>query len=147
MVKIRLARIGRKNLASYRVTVNEARSKRNSHAIEELGFYEPHTKEYKFNNDRVTYWLSVGAQPTETANRLLVKAGLVKANPNAKKYNNKPGKKATARHAAEIEARAAAEAAKAKADTEAKAAEEAAKLAAEAPAVEAQPEQSETAAA
>lgn len=144
MVKIRLARIGRKNLASFRVVVNPVRTKQNTHAIEELGFYSPHTKEYKFNNERVTYWLSVGAQPSETVRRLLVKSGVIKASAADKKFANKPGKKVTERRTAAQEAEAAKVAAAAKAEAEAKAAEEAAKLAAETPVEEVVAEVAET---
>lgn len=74
-VKIRLMRIGKKKQPSYRVVVKEARSPRSGKYIEQVGFYDPLAKEtdVRFNEDRITHWLSVGAKPTETVKRLLGK--------------------------------------------------------------------------
>lgn len=113
MVKIRLTRIGKKGEAHYRVIAVRAREKRETKAIEELGFYNPRTNPSTFevNKDRVKYWLSVGAQPTYTVAILLEKAGLYKV--FKKKFHNKPGKKSQARN---VEKAAKAEASKAEAE-------------------------------
>ena len=101
MVKIRLARIGRKNLATYRVVAVDSEKKRNTKFIEELGTFNPHSKEFKVEAERVKYWLSVGAQPTETVARQLVKAGLLDESKLEKKtFNAEPGQKAQDRKAA-----------------------------------------------
>lgn len=99
MVKIRLSRVGRKNLAHYRVVVVQAREKRDTNAIELLGNYSPYTKELSLNEDRVKYWLSVGAQPTETVKNWLIKKNLLKAPKDKRTYNKKAGKQNTERKA------------------------------------------------
>lgn len=97
MVKLRLTRTGRKGEPHYRVIAIQAREKRESKAIEFLGYYNPRTNPSTFEveEDRVKYWLSVGAQPTETVARLLARQGLYKV--EEKKFNKKPGKKAQER--------------------------------------------------
>jgi small subunit ribosomal protein S16 len=97
MVKIRLSRTGRKNLATYRIVITPAREKRESNFIEQVGFYLPHDKKIEINKERVEYWMSVGAQPTETVKALLIKQGIVKAPKHKKTYSHKPGKKSQER--------------------------------------------------
>jgi len=79
-VKIRLKRFGRRNRASYRINAIDSRTARDGRVIEELGFYDPVTKDitkqFSMKRERVEYWLSVGAQPSETVRSLLVKAGM-----------------------------------------------------------------------
>jgi len=74
-VKIRLMRIGKKRQPSYRVVVKEARSPRAGKYIEQVGFYNPLSEpaDVRFDEERIKYWLGVGAQPTETVKRLLAK--------------------------------------------------------------------------
>jgi small subunit ribosomal protein S16 len=74
-VKIRLMRIGKKRQPSYRVVVKEARSPRSGKYIEQVGFYNPLTEpaDVRLDEERIKYWLGVGAQPTETVRRLLAK--------------------------------------------------------------------------
>lgn len=80
MLKIRLKRTGKKGEPHYRVVVMEAHKARDSKAIEELGYYNPRTNPTTFDIDkeRAAYWLSVGAQPTETVEQYFVKAGILK---------------------------------------------------------------------
>ena len=77
MVKIRLARHGRKKSPFYRVVAANSRSPRDGRFIEILGTYNPmlkeESKEINLKLDRIDYWLSVGAQPTETAASLIKK--------------------------------------------------------------------------
>jgi small subunit ribosomal protein S16 len=77
MVKIRLRRTGAKKQPSYRVVIADARAPRDGRFIEIVGHYNPRTDPSTFNiqEDRVLYWLSVGAQPTDTVQYLLKKAG------------------------------------------------------------------------
>ncbi|MEP7103466.1 MAG: 30S ribosomal protein S16 [Candidatus Dojkabacteria bacterium] len=96
MVKIRLTRTGRKNEPSYRVVITPAREKRETRFIELIGNYSPKTKLFNVKEDRVKYWLSVGAQPTETVKFLLSKKGLYEYKP-ARKFQRKPGKKTVER--------------------------------------------------
>lgn len=79
MVKIRMMRLGAKKNPHYRMVVVDARVKRGGDYIESLGHYDPReTSENPFaiDTERAAYWLSQGAQPTETAVRLLEKAGV-----------------------------------------------------------------------
>jgi small subunit ribosomal protein S16 len=77
MVKIRLRRVGAKKQPSYRVVVSNSRAPRDGRFIEVIGFYNPRTEPetVEIKEDRALYWLSVGAQPTEPAARLLKKQG------------------------------------------------------------------------
>jgi len=75
MVKIRLRRMGAKKAPYYRVVVADSRSPRDGRFIEELGVYDPMAEGGKLNLDveRVKYWISQGAQPTDTVRGLLKK--------------------------------------------------------------------------
>ena len=72
-VKIRLARTGRKKIMKYRIVAADSRTPRDGRFLENLGTYDPQAnpKEFKFNLDRVAYWIKQGAQPTETVRNLL----------------------------------------------------------------------------
>lgn len=71
-VKIRLARFGKKDYPTYRIVVINARSKREGKAIESIGYYTPQTKplSVKLDKKRYEYWLSCGAQPSDTVRQL-----------------------------------------------------------------------------
>ncbi|RIK74440.1 30S ribosomal protein S16 [candidate division KSB1 bacterium] len=90
MVKIRLARFGKKKQPTYRVVVTNARTKRNTLALEYLGSYNPFAKKDKFQIDqeRYQYWLDNGAQPTYTVKSLMVINGLMKADIKKPKATN-----------------------------------------------------------
>ncbi len=68
MVKIRLKRAGAKNTPAYRIVVADSRSPRDGRFIEELGSYVPLRKgtDFTLKLDRAEFWLSRGAQPSET---------------------------------------------------------------------------------
>ena len=78
MLKLRLTRMGAKGQPHYRIVVQEARSKRDGRFVENVGHYNPQTNPSTIvvNADRVQYWLSVGAQPTESVASLLKRAGV-----------------------------------------------------------------------
>ena len=98
-VKIRLKRMGMKKRPFYRVVVSDQRSPRDGRFIEEIGYYNPMTgvkdengvgvpndkgndkthapAQIKIDGERAKYWLSVGAQPTDTVRVLLKKAGVI----------------------------------------------------------------------
>ncbi|HOB10845.1 MAG: 30S ribosomal protein S16 [Acetomicrobium sp.] len=78
VVRIRLARHGRKKRPFYRLVVADSRSPRDGKFIEMIGTYNPLTDpaEVKVNEERAIYWLKVGAQPSDTARSLLRKAGV-----------------------------------------------------------------------
>lgn len=73
MLAISLMRMGAKKKPFYRVVVKEKRSKRDGACLENLGTYDPMTDPSTVNLkiDRVNYWVSVGAQPTDTVKRLI----------------------------------------------------------------------------
>lgn len=73
MVKIRLKRMGSKFNAFYRIVATDSRSPRDGRFIEELGFYNPHSKELKIDKELAFKWLSNGAQLTDTARNLFTK--------------------------------------------------------------------------
>lgn len=77
MVKIRLRRVGAKKQPSFRVVVADQRAARDGPFIEKIGVYNPRTEPETLRIDeaRALYWLSVGAQPTESAARLLRTTG------------------------------------------------------------------------
>jgi len=77
MLRIRLSRTGMKKQPSYRVVVTDAKFKRDGRIVERIGHYNPRTEplEYVIKEDRALYWLSVGAQPSDAVERLLVKQG------------------------------------------------------------------------
>lgn len=76
-VKIRLKRIGSKKRPFYRMVVADERAPRDGKFIEELGYYNPLTKEMKLDNEKAQRWLGNGAQPTDTARALLKKSGAI----------------------------------------------------------------------
>ncbi|MCR5088446.1 MAG: 30S ribosomal protein S16 [Oscillospiraceae bacterium] len=75
MVKIRLRRMGAKKAPFYRIVVADSRAPRDGRFIEEVGMYNPAAENEKLNvnMDRVHYWISNGAQPTDTVRGLLKK--------------------------------------------------------------------------
>lgn len=139
-LKIRLARGGAKKRPFYRIVVAQSTSPRDGAFIERIGSYNPmvdhgHPDRLKVDAERATYWISVGAVPTDRVARFLSTVGLgeapaqpaqtKKSQPRAKTQERMKEQAALAEKAA-----AAAEAAKAAAAAEAEAAAEAAKAAA-----------------
>ena len=89
MVKIRLRRVGAKKRPSYRVVVTDIRAPRDGAFIEVIGHYDPMTEPETvvIDEERALHWLGHGAQPTDTANRLLSKTGIIE---KFKKVKEKP---------------------------------------------------------
>lgn len=77
MLKLRLKRIGRKRSPSYRLVVMENTCRRDGRPIEEVGYYNPISKNYKFDKEKIQKWLNYGVKPTETALNLLKKADII----------------------------------------------------------------------
>lgn len=75
-VKIRMKRVGAKNNAVFRIVVADSRSPRDGKFIEELGTYHPRKKgdNYTLDLDRAKYWVSKGAQPSETVASFIKKS-------------------------------------------------------------------------
>ena len=128
-VKIRLARGGAKKRPYYYIVVANSRDPRDGRFIERVGTHNPllpkdHEDRVKLKEERIKYWLGVGAQPTDRVARFLDAAGLYKREARNNPKKGLPGKKRLEREQAEKDKAAeAAEAAKAAED---KPAEEAA---------------------
>ncbi len=78
-VKLRLRRMGKKKQPIYKIVVADARSPRDGKFLEAVGIYNPLTNPHTINvkEDRVNYWLNVGAQPTDTVKSLLSQKGII----------------------------------------------------------------------
>ena len=112
-LKIRLARGGAKKRPFYRVVVAEASAPRDGRYVERVGTYNPmvpkdHEQRLTLNGERISFWMSKGAQPTERVHKMLASAGLMAA-PVLRDQPKKsaPGKKRAEREAAAAEAAAA----------------------------------------
>ncbi|MDO8514716.1 MAG: 30S ribosomal protein S16 [bacterium] len=87
MLKIRMQRTGRINTPSYRIVVVEhTEGPKTGNVVEKVGTYNPKTKERVLNAERIKYWMSVGAKPSDTVHNMLVSLGIL----NAKKINVLP---------------------------------------------------------
>lgn len=79
-VRIRLKRVGRRHRPSFRLAAVDSRRQRDSKVIEELGHYDPldssEARQVSLKRERIEYWLSVGAKPSDTVRRLLQKHGI-----------------------------------------------------------------------
>lgn len=136
-VSLRLSRGGSKKRPYYKVVVSNSRAPRDGKYLEQVGTYNPllpkdDANRVRLIEDRVRYWLGVGAQPTDRVARMLDKAGIKERAATSNPQKAEPGKKAKERADEKAEKQAAAE--------------EAAREAAAAPAVEEAPVAEEAAA-
>jgi len=80
-VRLRLKRLGRRGRPFYRICAMDIHTRRDGPAIEELGYYDPIAKDeaaqIKIDPERAKYWLSVGAQPSQTMRDILRKKGII----------------------------------------------------------------------
>ena len=136
-VSMRLSRGGSKKRPYYKIVVSNSRAPRDGKYLEQVGTYNPllakdDANRVRLVEDRVRYWIGVGAQPTDRVARMLDKAGIKERAATVNPSKGEPGKKAKERAeekaekaaAAEEAAREAAEAAAAPAAEEAAPAEE-----------------------
>ena len=112
-IKIRLARGGSKKRPFYRIVAADSRMPRDGRFIEKLGTYNPllpkdSEERVKMNVERIQYWMSQGAQPTDRISRFLEAAGVVEKKERNNPNTGTPGKAAQER--AEAKAAKAAEA-------------------------------------
>lgn len=91
MISIRLIRTGRKNQPSFRMVAQEKTKAPKGAYQELLGSWSPLTKVRSIKKERALHWLSVGAQPTDTAWNILVSEGVIKG--KKRPMHNKPKKK------------------------------------------------------
>lgn len=95
MLAIKFKRIGKKHQPSYRIVVAEKKSKLTGRFVEDLGWYNPFSKEFKVNKVRAEYRMKTGAQPTDSVYNLLVKAEVIKGPKKAvHKISKKPAEAA-----------------------------------------------------
>lgn len=93
MVVVRLARVGRKNKATFRIVAQEKIRSPHSRSLEIIGSYDPHAptraEQIHLKNERVQYWLEHGAQPSATVHNMLVELGIIQA-PKRRVVRGKP---------------------------------------------------------
>ena len=77
MIKLRLKRFGKKNQSSFRIVAVNGTSRRDGEPLEELGFYNPRTKESRMDIEGITRRIASGAQASETVKGLLKKSGVL----------------------------------------------------------------------
>tara|TARA_Y100001978_G_C23593345_1_gene385000 strand:- start:413 stop:790 length:378 start_codon:yes stop_codon:yes gene_type:complete len=77
MIKLRLKRFGKKKEASFRIVACNSTSRRDGRPLQELGFYNPRTKETRLDTEALRLRLTQGAQPTNIVRTLLEKGGLL----------------------------------------------------------------------
>ncbi len=99
MLVIRLFRVGKKNQPSFGLVITDKRkSSTKGRFIEEVGFWNPLTKEKVLKGERIKYWLSVGAKPSATVYNLLISEKVIEGKkiPKHKKPKKKEGEKPSA---------------------------------------------------
>ena len=126
-IALRLSRGGAKKRPYYRIVAADSRRARDGKYLEQLGTYNPllakdDEKRVTLKEDRIKYWLGVGAQPSDRVARFLDAAGIREREARNNPNKAKPGEKATERAEEKAEKAAAAEEAKKAAEEEAKAA-------------------------
>ena len=121
MIKLRLKRFGKKGEASFRLVACNSTSRRDGRPLQELGFYNPRTKETRLDTEAIRERLGQGAQPTDVVRTLLEKGGLLEKTIRPAETVGK-AKQAAKREADAKQAAKEAAEAKAAAEAEAKAA-------------------------
>ena len=92
MLAIKFRRQGKKHQASYRIVVAEKRSKMRGRFVDDLGWFDPHTKKFDLKKEKVEHWMKVGAKPTDSVHNLLVRAEIIEA-PKIAVHSTKKKKK------------------------------------------------------
>jgi small subunit ribosomal protein S16 len=90
MLTIRFNRTGKKNKAQFRIVIQEHTVAPGGRHVEVLGSHDPHSKKSILNADRIKYWISKGAQTSDSVWNLLVKNGIVEGAKRAVKMKKKP---------------------------------------------------------
>jgi len=92
MLVIRFFRVGKKNQPAFKIVVTDKRNPpRGGRFIEELGSWNPLTKEKVLRKERVKYWLSLGAKPSSSVYNLLISEKIIEAQ-KIPKHKKSPGK-------------------------------------------------------
>ena len=93
MIRIRLARVGKKGRPSYRIVVAEVTAPRDGSYLEWIGNYDPmaNPPAVTLKEDRAAHWLSMGAIPSDAVSRILDRSGLMVRTPTQKTSSKKSG--------------------------------------------------------
>ncbi len=110
MLTIRFSRVGKKNRAQFKLTLQEHTVAPGGRHVEVLGSYDPHSKQAVLKEERIKYWLSKGVNPSDTVYNLLVAKGLISGEKRKVKLPAKKAEEAPAETAAPAEAKPAEEA-------------------------------------
>ncbi len=101
-VVIRMKRTGRRNRPCYRISVADRRAPRDGNTLESLGLYDPIASnvdaQLTLNVERAKYWVSQGAQPSETVRSIFEKQGVYEGRPEKKKRDRSGRKNKTKKH-------------------------------------------------
>lgn len=119
MLKIRLQRTGKVNEQHFRLVLTEKSSPAKNKALEILGFYNPRKKEKSFKKERISHWISKGAQPSDTAFNLLLAENVVEGKKIQKQKISKKKRMEIKKQEQDAKAKALAEAKAKKAAEEA----------------------------
>lgn len=106
MLIIRLQRVGKKNQPMFKVVLTEKTAPPKGKYIEKLGYLDPVTKKSSLNAERINYWISKGAQPSDTIWNLLVEKGIIKEKKRPVKIKTKKKKKAEKEQKSKTETKA-----------------------------------------
>src|SRR3989338_6607652 len=98
MLKIRLARVGKRKQPTYRFIVSESGRDTYGKALEIVGHYNPFSKVIEVYTDRILYWISNAAKPSQTVHNILIDQNVIQ---DEKVRASKAGKKATEEKPAE----------------------------------------------
>jgi len=96
MLIIRFSRVGKRNHAQFRVVLTEKSAAVKSKPIEVLGGYNPHQKISSLKEDRIKYWISQGAQLSDSAYNLMITQGIIEGKKRPVKIKNKPAEEGAA---------------------------------------------------
>lgn len=77
MLKLRLKKIGRKRQPAYRLVIMKSTTRRDGRPIDQVGYYNPITKNSYFDLIKITKWLNYGVKPTQTVYQLLKKSNII----------------------------------------------------------------------
>jgi small subunit ribosomal protein S16 len=91
MLNIRLSRVGKKGHAQYKVVVAEKTSPVKGKFVEQVGSYDPHTKELIAKKDRIEYWIGNGAACSDTVKNLFIEKGIIEGDKVKLTFKKKKG--------------------------------------------------------
>lgn len=107
MLAIKLSQVGKTNKKMFRLVISEKSRDPYGDVLENLGSYNPHSKELKVKTERVKHWLSKGAQMTATVNNILVVNKIIDGQKTASPKAGKPSEKRLAQIKAKADKKAA----------------------------------------